>query len=77
MDQESRAEGIGPRTFDLLKIVTCAQVALVSFARAAVRGSTAEGLLCPTHAIEPQDLGTGAPIPGPRTSDLGPLVLAV
>jgi hypothetical protein len=36
-DTEPRAEGIGPRTFDLLKIVTCAQSALVSFVWAAVR----------------------------------------
>jgi len=40
-DTEPRAEGIGPRTVDQLKIVTFAQSALVSFARAAVRGLTA------------------------------------
>ena len=37
-DTEPRAEGIGPRTVDLLKIVTFAQLALVSFVWAAVRG---------------------------------------
>jgi len=34
-----------------------------------------QGLLCPTHAIEPQEIKPGPPIPGPRVSDHGPLVL--
>ena len=38
-------------------------------------GDQRQGLLCPTHAIEPQDHGPGPPIPGPRVSDIGPLVL--
>ena len=36
-----------------------------------------QGLLCPTHAIEPQVHGPGPHILGPRASDHGPLVLAL
>ena len=35
------------------------------------------GLLCPIAAFEPQDHGPGPPIPGPRASDHGPLVLGL
>ena len=36
-----------------------------------------QGLLCPTHAIEPQVHGPGTPDHGPRASDHGLLVLAL
>jgi len=34
-----------------------------------------QGLLCLIAKVHPQDHGPGAPIPGPRVSVLGPLVL--
>ena len=36
-----------------------------------------QGLLCLIAKVEPQDHGPGPPIPGPRVSVLGPLVLAL
>ncbi|MAB87085.1 MAG: hypothetical protein CML51_07300, partial [Rhodobacteraceae bacterium] len=36
-----------------------------------------QGLLYLIANVELQDLGTGTPIPGPRVSDIGPLVLAL
>ena len=36
-----------------------------------------QGLLCLIATVEPQDHGPRPPIPGPRVSDHGPLVLAL
>ena len=56
--------------------VAAAQLGLVSFARSAVRGPTAEGLLYPIHSVEPESPWTGpfyfrAPRLGPRAFSVG------
>ena len=71
---EPRGEGLGPGSLNLfLALLQYSWRWMILLGPWSV--DQLQGLLCLIAKVEPQDHGPGPPIPGPRVSDHGPLVL--